>query len=138
MLSRRRPGRGERVGHRQQVVRVASIDAAPAKMVGKPRRLGALHEPLELLQMLAVQPVGRSEIHRYAVLDDAVLLQDLVEHFERTPAIDHEILRDDLEPVDDRLLSENVPVMRDPQTDADSVFGEIVEGICRHDGRVFR
>src|ERR1041384_7282859 len=70
------------------------------------------------------------------MLDDAVLLQDLIEHFERTPAINHEILRNDLEPIDHRFLRQNVPVMRHPQTNADSVVGEVVEGICRHGGEV--
>ena len=128
----RRLGRGESVRHRQQVVRVTSIDAAPAEMIGEPGRLRALHQPLELLQMLAVQPVGRAEIHRDAMLDDAVLLEDRIEHLERAAAIDHEVFRDDLEPIDHRFLRENVPVMRNAQADADSVFGEIVEGIGGH------
>ena len=130
-----RLGGCESVGHRQQIVRVASIDAAPAKMVGQPRRLGAFDQPLEFLQMLAIEPVGRAEIHRHAMLHDAVLLEDLIEHFERTAAIDHEIFRDDLEPIDDRLLLQNVPVMRHAQADADAVVGEIVEWICRHGDR---
>ena len=72
--------RGERVGHRQQVVRVAAVDAAPAEVVGEPGRLGALDERLQPREMLAVGPVGGAEVHRDAVLDDAVLLEDLVEH----------------------------------------------------------
>ena len=85
--------------------------------------------------MLAVQSVGRAEIHRHAMLHDAILLENRIEHFERAAAIDHEIFRDDLEPIDDRFLRENVPVMRHAQPDADAVFGEIVEGICRHGGK---
>ena len=42
------------------------------------------------------------------MLHDAVLLEDLVEHRERAAAVDHEVLGDDLEPVDDGLLLEDV------------------------------
>ena len=50
--------RREGVRHGQQVVRVASVDAAPAKMIGKPRRVRALDEALELAQVLAVEASG--------------------------------------------------------------------------------
>ena len=101
-------------------------------MVGKPGRVGALDQALELAQVLAVEAVGRAEIHGHAVLDDAVLLEDLVEHLERTAAVDHEVFRDDLEPVDGRFAREDVLVMRHAQADADAVIGEIIEAIRRH------
>ena len=41
------PGRRERVGHRQEVVRVASIHAPPAEVIGQPGGLRALDERLE-------------------------------------------------------------------------------------------
>jgi hypothetical protein len=56
----------------------------------------------------AVGLVGGAEVHRDAVLHDAVLLEDLVEHSSGPAAVDHEVFRDDLEPVDDRLLREDV------------------------------
>src|SRR6202007_2143448 len=61
-----------------------------------------------------------------------VLLEDLIQHAQRPPAINHEILRDDLEPIDRRLLGENVVVMRHAQSDADAVIGHAVENIARH------
>src|SRR5260221_1675246 len=82
--------------------------------------------------MLSVEFVSRTEIHRYAVLDDAVLFKDGIEHFERPASVDHEILRDDLKPIDDRLFRENVPVMWHAQADPNAAFCESVEGICRH------
>ena len=82
--------------------------------------------------MLAVELIGRAEIHRDAVLDDPILFENLVEHFERPAAIDHEILGDDLKPIDDRLFLENMPVMWHAQADPNAVFGEAVEAICRH------
>ena len=82
--------------------------------------------------MLAVQLFGRAEIHRNAMLHHAVLLENLVENLQRPPAVDHEIFGDDLEPVDDRLLRENVVVMRHAQADAHAVIRESVKSIRRH------
>ena len=79
---------------------------------------------LRRLEMLAIRAVGRAEIHGDAVLHHAVLLEDLVEHVERPAAVDHEVLRDDLEPVDHGLLSQDVLVVRHAQTDADAVVVE--------------
>ncbi len=70
------------------------------------------------------------------MLDDAVLLENLVEHVQRPSAIDHKVFRDDFEPVDHRLLFENVVVMRDTQADAYSVIGEAVKAISGHDDQM--
>ena len=59
-------------------------------------------------------------------------MKDLIEHMERTARIDHEVFRDDLEPIDGRLLRQDVLVMRHAQADADAVIGEIIETIGRH------
>ena len=83
--------------------------------------------------MFAVERIGRTEVHRHAMLDDAVLFEQKVERLQRLPAIDHEILRDDLEPVDDRFLIEDVLVVWDAQPDADAVVGESVEWIGRQE-----
>ncbi len=69
----------ERVGHRQKIVRVAAVDAAPAEMIGEPGSLGALDQLLQAAQMLAIGLFRRAEIHRDAVLHHFVLLQDLIE-----------------------------------------------------------
>jgi hypothetical protein len=58
------------------------------------------------------------------VLHDAVLFKDLVEHFQRAPAVAHEIFRNDFKPIHRRLLGQNVVVMRHAQADADAVIGE--------------
>ncbi len=125
-------GGGERVGERKKIVGVAAIDAAPAEMIGKPGRVGPFNKALDLPQMIAIQRIGRAQVHGDAMLDNAVLLQDLVEHVERTPAIDHEVFRDDLEPVGGRFARQDVLVMRHAQTDADPVIGKIVEAVRRH------
>ena len=82
--------------------------------------------------MFAVQRLRRAEVHGNAVLHHSVLLQYLVEHLQRAPPIDHEILRDDFKPVDHRLLIKDVLVMRNAQPDADAVIREAVEAICGH------
>jgi hypothetical protein len=64
--------------------------------------------------------------------NNSVLIENLVEHLEGTSAVDHVVLRDDLKPIDDWLLRENVIVVRNSQTDADSVVAVSVEAIGRH------
>ena len=83
--------------------------------------------------MLAAQAIGRAKIHRYAMLHDAILFENLIEHFERPAPIDHEVFRDDLEPIDDRFFLEDVAVMRHAQANADAVIVKIIEAICRHE-----
>ena len=128
--------RGERVGHRQEIVGVGAVDAAPAQVVGEPRRLRALNERLQFLEMRAVDLVGRTKIHRDPVLHDAVLLHDLVEHLEGPAAVDHEVFGDDLEPIDRGLLFENMPVVRHAQADADTVIGVTVKCVGGHIGEM--
>ena len=111
---------------------IGSIHAAPTKMIRKPRGFGEFNEPLQPPKMFPVQRLGRTEIHRHAVLNDPIMLEDPVESRERTPAVDHVIFRDDLEPIDDRLLFEDVGVVRDTQSNPNAVIRERVESICRH------
>ena len=126
--------RGKGIGHRQQVVRKRAIDASPAEMIGEERRIGALHEPFELLHVLAIEPTGRAEVHGYAVLDDFVLFADGVEHFERATAIDHVVFGDHLEPVDDGLFAQDMAIVLDAQADPDAHVTKAVEAIGWHVG----
>src|ERR1700679_3597364 len=82
--------------------------------------------------MFAIERLGGSEIHRDAMLHHAVLLQDSIEDRERTPAIDHVIFRNDLEPIDHRLALQNVLVMRNAQSNPNAVLGMSVKSIGRH------
>jgi hypothetical protein len=66
------------------------------------------------------------------MLDDSILIENLIENMERAATIHHVVLRDDLEPVDDRFLLEYVLVMRDSQTNSHTVLGEPIEPICCH------
>jgi hypothetical protein len=66
------------------------------------------------------------------VLNDAILIEDAIEDGERTAAVDHVVFGDDLEPVDDGFLLEDVTVVRNAEADADSIVCEPVEAICWH------
>src|SRR5260370_10622257 len=111
---------------------VASIHASPAEMFRKPRRFGPLHQFLQPPEVLTVRLLRRAEIHRDAVLYDFVLLEDLIQNVQRPSAVDHEILRDDFKPADDRLPGQNMIVVRGAQPDPDTILGEIVESIRGH------
>src|SRR5262249_35758754 len=73
-----------------------------------------------------------AEIHRDAMLHDAVLRENRVELAERIPVVAEVVLGDDLEPVDDGLAFEDVLDMRLAQSDTDAVVLESVEGVGRH------
>src|SRR5271156_4459227 len=125
-------GYSPRIGHRQEIMGVAAVDAAPAKVIGEPGRLGAFYQGFELFEMLAVRAVSGAEIHRDAVLDHSVLFEDLIKHLQRSSTVAHEIFGDNLKPIDYGLLFQNVPAVRHAKTNADAVIGEIIEGIGWH------
>src|SRR5208282_4347487 len=66
------------------------------------------------------------------MLDHAITFKNQVQRRQRAPAVDHVILRDDLEPVHHGFLGEDVGVMRNPQTDSDPVIREPVKSIGWH------
>ena len=101
-------------------------------MIRKPRRVRPFDEPLEFLHVFPIQRIGGTEVHRHAVLDNAILLQNLVEDVKRSSCIDHEIFRDDLKPIDRRLLRQDMLVVGDAKANANAVVGEVIEAIRRH------
>ncbi len=66
------------------------------------------------------------------MLNHAILFENVIEHRQRTAAIDHVVFGDNLEPIHHRFLFENVPVVRNPQADSYSVFGKSIETIRWH------
>ena len=114
---------------------VPAINTSPAQMIGQPRGIGPFHQALEFFQMLPIQRFGRTEIHGNTVLHDLVLLEDLIENMKRPPAIHHEILRDDLEPIHHGLPLEYVTVMRHPKSNANSVICKSVKLITGHNAK---
>ena len=111
---------------------VTTVHAAPAKVIGEPRSLGALRQFLDAPEVIAVQGLCAAKVHGDTMLNDSILIEDLVKNLERASAVDHVVLRDDLKPIDDWLLRENVVVVRNSQTDPDSIVGVSVEAIGRH------
>ena len=120
------------VGEWEEIVGVAAVDASPAEVVGEPWRFGAPGEVFESLEVFAVERLSGAEVHGDAVLDDAVLFEDLVEDFEGAASVDHVIFGDDLKPVDEGLLGEDVIVVRDAKADSDTVIREAVEAVGWH------
>ena len=88
-------------------------------------RAGARGEGLQLAQVLPVQRVGAADGHRDAVQRHRVALGDLVEDPQRAAPGVHEVLRQDLEPVDGRAPGEDVAEVDRAQADADAEVGEI-------------
>ncbi len=66
------------------------------------------------------------------MLNDIILFEDLIEYLKRTAAVNHVVFRDDLKPVHYRLLAQDVPVVRNPQSNSNAVFGKAVKAIRRH------
>jgi hypothetical protein len=66
------------------------------------------------------------------MLDDAVPVEDLVEHLQGSPAIDHIVLGDDLKPVDDGFLGKDVIVVGDAQAYPHAIIAKSIETIGWH------
>ena len=75
--------------------------------------------------MAAIQGFGRSEIRGNSMLDDAILLQDRVEDFERTASVDEEVLGDNVKPIDDGFFLQNMPVVGTTEPDSDCPLNEL-------------
>src|SRR5258708_18178872 len=120
------------VWHRQQVVGISSIHAAPAEMVGEPGSIRALHQLLQPAEMFTVRLLRGSEIHGDPVLHDFVLLENLIEDVQRPSPVDHEILRDDLKPIDNGFARKNVVVVRRAQANSYPVICKPIKPISRH------
>jgi hypothetical protein len=101
-------------------------------MIGKPRSPGQFDEGLQPSQVIAVQRLGRAEVHRHPVLHDAIPFEDLIEVRQCSPAADHKVFRDDFKPVNDRFAAEDVVVVGDAQPDADTVVLKVVKSVSGH------
>ena len=105
------PGGGECVWHWQQIVGVASVHASQHKwsesqgvFVRLTRRLSFLR--WSRLSLSADQNRSRLRAARRGIVPNRV------QHLEGR-AVDHEVFRDDLEPIHDGLFLQNVAVVRD-------------------------
>src|SRR5262245_60100319 len=101
-------------------------------MISEPRSVGAANQLLQAAEMLTGQRLSRAKVHGDAVLHYAITFQDLIQNMQRPAALYHEVFRDDFKPVDNRLLFQNMIVMRDAQPDAYAVVLMSIETICGH------
>jgi hypothetical protein len=70
---------------------------------------GAAHERLQPSSRWSrLSGSTEPKVHRHTVLHDAILVEDLVQHVQRTTAINHEVLGDDFEPVNGGLFVERM------------------------------
>ncbi len=113
-------------------MRVSSIDAAPAEMVGEPWSLCALHQLLQPAEVFAVGLLCRSEIHRDSVLHDLVLIEYLIQNVQRPAAVNHEILGDNFKPVDDGFTREDMLIVRSAQANSNPVISKPIKATFRH------
>ena len=116
----------------KQVVGIGTIDATPTKMVAKPGGASATDKGFETAQVFRIWSGHRTEVHGDAMLHDAILLEDLIENGQRTTGIDHEVLRDDFEPIYHRLAGKNVLIVRNAQANSDTVILKRIEAIAGH------
>jgi hypothetical protein len=79
-------------------------------------RFSAESEPgfFEPSEVFPIERLRRAEVHRDSVLDYPVLIEYPIKRLERAPAPYHVVLRDDFEPIDNRLFREDVVVVGHP------------------------
>src|SRR5882724_10586454 len=106
------------VRQREQVVRVVTANAAPAEVIGHPRGCDAIDERTQRVEVPVAQRIGRAERQGHPVQDHRTARARSLEHGQRPAAVDHEVLRDRLEPVHPRRAIEHPREMRRSQPDA--------------------
>src|SRR5258708_32864607 len=113
-------------------MRVSSVNAAPAEMVGEPRSICSLPQLLQPAEVFAIGLLCRSEIHGDSVLHDFVLIEDLIQNVQRPAAVNHEILGDNFKPVHDGFTRENMLIVRSAQANSNPVISKRVKATFRH------
>src|SRR5690349_7883014 len=100
-------------------------------MVGDPARTDALAERFQFGQVIEVDRVGAADGKRNAMEHNRVPFRDLIDYIQWPPAGIQVVLRQDLEPIDPRLVFEDVLEMDTPQADAETQV-RIAPTIIRH------
>jgi hypothetical protein len=108
---------------RQEIMGVDARYAGPAEVVGDPVRAHVFRELLELPKVLEVERIGAADGHRDPMHNDGVAFRDLIQHVARSTARIQKVLGDELEPVDVRLLLEDVAEMRSPKANPETEVG---------------
>src|SRR5277367_5680613 len=106
-------------------MKIAPAYPCPTQVIRNPVRLEPPREIAQLPQVVAIQRIGGSNRQRHAMHRDRVAGAHAFEHFERAPARDHEIFRDDLEPIDAGTRLQHVTVVLTPEPDAVAEHREV-------------
>src|SRR5262249_15453043 len=109
-----------RVGDRQEVVQVHPMHARPAEMVRNPLGLDALCERLEAREIVHVEGSGGRNRQGHAMHNYGIARPNLLKYGDWTAAGHHEVLRDDLEPVDRPIAFEDLGVVLRSQSEAEA------------------
>src|SRR5208282_2029149 len=106
------------VGQRKQVMKIVSANTGPAQMVGDPCGLEAARQRAQLAKIIPIQRIRRSDRQRHAMHHDRMSVAHRGQNFQRTSALNHEVLRNNLEPIHRRMVFENVRVVGPAKTDS--------------------
>src|SRR5262249_17280826 len=89
-----------RKGKWYEVVEIATVDAGPAQVIGNDRRLEALDQGLELVQVALQQRIRAPNVERDAVEDDRKPFALVRQNAQRSPARHHVVLAQSFEEID--------------------------------------
>lgn len=76
------------------------LESSPAQVVRDPERSSAANQQFEIPQVRVIERLAATEIEPDAVKCDRIVAANCIQDLERPAAGDHEVLGDDLEPVD--------------------------------------
>ena len=99
------------IGQRQQVMRIERCGARPAQMVGDEQRFDLVDQSAQPGEVGPVKPVRRPDRQRNPVQGDRVAIPDLAKDMPGTPAIDHEIFRNDFDKIHRDATAQKVRIM---------------------------
>ena len=114
-------GRGSNADLIREMVR-----RAPCRVGGGIRDLDAARERVEASEIIHVKGSRGSNRQRHAMHDDGVACPNFLKHGDRSAARNHEILGDDLEPVDWPAAFEDFGVVLRPQPEAEAEIRRVV------------
>jgi hypothetical protein len=118
-----------RVGERKQIMKIATPDARPTKVIGDPTRPCEADQSIEFIEVVGIERIARADIQGHAMHGDGRELSNLRDDSEGPAARHHVVLRQQLEPVDTEIVSpspfEYVGVMDRAQTDAYTQEGSV-------------
>ena len=105
------------VRQRKEIVGLVPTDAPPAEMIRDDRRLEPIGEQAELGEVVLTNRIRRPDRKRHALQSCRRHRSCLLQNRQGSTAAQHEVLRDDLEPIDRETTIEDERVVRGAKTD---------------------